>query len=141
VQQVVPIVQVLCRFGGSRPYFECPGVVKGVACGRRAAKLYDPAHLFLCRHCYRLAYATQGMDKGKRALRKANRIRLRLGGEPGMLSLFPPKPRGMWWKTYERLRAATDEADLLGMGALTIRAERIVAGGRRRTGRRAVRTS
>jgi hypothetical protein len=92
---------------------------------------------FLCRHCNRLGYASQGMDKGKRAFRRADTIRLRLGGDPGMLSLFPPKPKGMWWRTYERLRAATDRAELLGMGAVTMRAEHIVAGGRRRRSRRA----
>jgi hypothetical protein len=98
VEETVPLVQLPCRFGGTRPYFRCPGSVSD--CGRRVAKLYGPGRLFLCRVCYRLAYATQGIDEGKRALGKANRIRLRLGGEPGMLSLFPPKPKGMWWRTY-----------------------------------------
>jgi hypothetical protein len=29
-----------CRFGGVRPYFVCPGIVNGIACGRRVLKLY-----------------------------------------------------------------------------------------------------
>ena len=35
VAETVRIVRVACRFGGARPYFVCPGVVNGVACGRR----------------------------------------------------------------------------------------------------------
>src|SRR6476660_6694585 len=35
VEQTVP-----CRFGGERPYFICPAVVNGGACGRRVAKLH-----------------------------------------------------------------------------------------------------
>jgi hypothetical protein len=31
-----------CRFGGAPPYFICPGVVNGIACGRRVAKLHRP---------------------------------------------------------------------------------------------------
>ncbi len=42
VAESVRIVSVPCRFGGTRPYFICPGVVNGVACGRRVAKLYGP---------------------------------------------------------------------------------------------------
>src|SRR5580698_6693674 len=59
VDETVRIVRMPCRFGGARPYFVCPGVVNGTACGRRVAKLYGPGRYFLCRHCYRLAYAAR----------------------------------------------------------------------------------
>src|SRR5262245_104335 len=32
VEEHIRIEYVLCRFGGSRPYFICPGVVNGVTC-------------------------------------------------------------------------------------------------------------
>jgi hypothetical protein len=35
VVETVRIVRIPCRFGGARPYFICPGVVNGIACGRR----------------------------------------------------------------------------------------------------------
>ena len=35
VNEIVRIVRMPCRFGGARPYFVCPGVANGTACGRR----------------------------------------------------------------------------------------------------------
>jgi hypothetical protein len=99
VAETVRIVRTACRFGGARPYFICPGVVNGIACGRRVAKLHGPARYFLCRHCYRLAHASQSEDKMDRTLRRANKIRQRLGGDPGMAEPFPPRPKGMWRRT------------------------------------------
>ena len=55
---------------------------RGVACRRRVGKLYGAGRYFLCRHCYRLAHASQHEDEWGRALRRANKIRRRLGGEP-----------------------------------------------------------
>lgn len=89
VAETVRIVRVLCRFGGARPYFICPGVVNGIACGRRVAKLYGPGRYFLCRHCYRLVHASQSEGGLDRALRRGNTIRQRLGGDPGMATSFP----------------------------------------------------
>src|SRR5262249_31213874 len=96
VVETVRIVRTPCRFGGARPYFICPGVANGVSCGRRVAKLYGAGRYFLCRHCYRLAYASQSEGVWDRALRRADKIRQRLGVEPGMEASFSPKPKGMW---------------------------------------------
>ena len=96
VAETVRIVRLPCRFGGTRPYFICPGVVNGIACGRRVAKLYGPSRYFVCRNCNRLSYASQSEAAQDRALRSANKIRQRLGGDPGVASQFPARPKGMW---------------------------------------------
>jgi len=127
VTETVRIVRVACRFGGSRPYFVCPGVVNGIACGRRVAKLYGPGRYFLCRHCYRLAYESQSDGAWHRTLRRANKIRQRLGGDPGMAAPFPPKPTGMWWRTYERLQDHAFDAEARADEALAFQAKRLLA--------------
>ena len=127
VEEPVPIVHVPCRFGGNRPYFICPGVVNGVACGRRVAKLHGPGRYFLCRHCYRLAHASQSEGAWDRTLRRANKIRQRLGGDPGMAAPFPPKPKGMWRRTYERLRKQALDAEMCADEAFALQAERLLA--------------
>ena len=45
-----------------------------------------------------------------RGLEKAQKIRMRLGGSPNMLETFPEKPKGLHWRTYDRLRRAHDMA-------------------------------
>ena len=35
VREPVELAWTPCNFGGERPWFLCPGVVRGVACGRR----------------------------------------------------------------------------------------------------------
>ncbi len=127
VTESVQIVSDPCCFGGTRPYFICPGVVNGSACGRRVAKLYGPGRYFLCRHCYRLAYASQSEGPWDRTLRKANKIRMRLGGDPGMAAPFPQRPKGMWGRTYDRLRDNTFEAEMLADQIFVIRTERLLA--------------
>jgi hypothetical protein len=127
VAETVRIVRVPCRFGCVRPYFICPGVVNSITCGRRVAKLHGPGRYFLCRHCYRLAHASRSEGAWDRSLRRANKIRQRLGGEPSMVAAFPKKPKGMWRRTYERLREQAFEAEMLADEALAIRAERLLA--------------
>jgi hypothetical protein len=127
VAETVRIVRVPCRLGGARSYFICPGVVNGVACGRRVAKLHGPGRYFLCRHCYRLAHTSQSEGGWDRALQRANKIRQRLGGDPGMAAPFPKKPKGMWRRTYERLREQAFEAEMLADGAFAVSADRLLA--------------
>jgi hypothetical protein len=131
VEQRTQIVWMPCRFGGARPYFVCPGIVNGIACRLRVAKIYGVGTYFLCRHCYRLAYASQREDRYDRALRRANNIRMRLGGEPGMASGFPARPKGMHHRTYERLQSAASNAEILAEERLVIALARLQRSDRR----------
>lgn len=89
-----------CNLGGRRPWFICP--VRG--CGRRVAILYGGS-IFACRHCYNLAYQCQRETMGDRASRQAEKIRDKLKWMPGILNGEEWKPKGMHWKTFERLSA------------------------------------
>jgi hypothetical protein len=118
VREPVDLSWTACNYGGKRPWFICPGVVNGVACGRRVAVLYGPGEYFLCRHCHDLTYESQREGKMYRALHKAQGIRERLGGSANMTLSFPERPKGMHHKTYRRLREEHDEAqmiELMGM--------------------------
>jgi hypothetical protein len=130
VEQPIPIIWMPCRFAGARPYFACPGTVNGIACGRRVTKLYGAGTYFLCRHCYRLAYASQREDRYNRALRRANHIRTRLGGEPG-IALLPDRPKGMHKPTYRRLQSKIMDAEMLAEERLAVFVDRLLPSDRR----------
>ncbi|MFT6677259.1 MAG: hypothetical protein ACJAVM_003472 [Sulfitobacter sp.] len=100
--ETIRITYVECNYGNTRPYFLCPGVVNGKHCGRRVGKLFAGGRYFLCRHCYRIAYASQSEARHDRMLRRANKLRMALGGEPGTAHWIAPKPKGMWQRTYQR---------------------------------------
>jgi hypothetical protein len=104
VTQSVNISHVDCNFGGQRPFYICPGVVNGLHCGRRVGKLFAGGRYFLCRHCYGIAYGSQTEERHDRLLRRANKLRMALGGEPGAAHFIARKPSGMWWRTYEKHR-------------------------------------
>jgi hypothetical protein len=91
------------HYGGRRAWFRCPA--KG--CGRRVAILYGGA-IFACRHCHRLAYLSQRESAGDLATRRADKLRQRLGWEPGILNGEGSKPKGMHWRTFERMRMEHD---------------------------------
>lgn len=105
-----------CHLGGQRPWFLCPG--RG--CGRRVAILYGGG-IFACRHCYQLAYPSQRETYDDRAARRADRIREHLGWEQGILNPKGwEKPKGMHWRTFERLNKEHDRfvaISLAGMAA------------------------
>ena len=100
ITETVCITHADCHFGGTRPYFICPGVVAGRACSRRVGKLFAGGRYFLCRHCYDLAYSSQSEARYNRMLRRANKLRMALGGEPGTAHIIAFKPKGMWNRTY-----------------------------------------
>lgn len=112
-QLPVPMTWTGCHFGGKRPWLLCP------RCRTRVSILYGGAS-FACRHCHRLAYASQSDTKSARLRRQAERIRERLGWPPGIANANGEKPTRMHWRTYMLLRDQHDNlvsrvsADLLG---------------------------
>lgn len=112
----VELVRTPCHYGGERTWFLCPA--RG--CGRRVAVLYGGG-IFACRHCHQLVYESQREQPHYRALRRAQAIRMKLGGSGSMAEPFPDKPTGMHWQTYERLRAEHDRDSRTSMAGMLIR--------------------
>jgi hypothetical protein len=102
----VPITWTPCALGGRRPWFRCEARRNGSYCGRRVALLYSAGGVFACRHCHQLSYESQKETPRLRSIRRARRIRMRLGAGFSFAEPFPDKPRGMHWKTYRWLCAA-----------------------------------
>ncbi|MBS1212047.1 MAG: uncharacterized protein H6R26_663 [Proteobacteria bacterium] len=88
-----------CNLGGKRAWFLCPAR----RCGRRVAILYGGA-FFACRRCNQLVYPCQRETSDERQARRADKIRERLNWQPGILNGNGWKPKGMHWRTYERLK-------------------------------------
>jgi hypothetical protein len=103
VTQTVRFDYTHVNFGGQRQWLVCP------RCNRRCRILYGGSR-FYCRKCYRLKYQSQVEDSAQRAITRAQATRKRLGGFECIDDPFPPKPKGMHWKTYNRLEAADEEA-------------------------------
>ena len=99
VNQTVWLESTPCALGGHRQWFTCP------SCKRRVAVIYGSGRLFACRRCKGLAYSCQGESVDDRAARRADCLRKKLGWEPGILNGPGLRPRGMHWRTYERLQA------------------------------------
>ena len=102
VVQCIPIVQVPCTKGGTRPYFRCSGHPNGQPCGRRIGKLFLAQRCFLCRHCQRISYASQSETAPDRLIRKGQKKRIALSDKPGLFRQVPKRPKGMHSRTYER---------------------------------------
>ena len=50
-----------------------------------------------------MVYTSQQIAASDRASYRADRLRVRLGGSVGIDQGLPPKPKGMWRRTYDRL--------------------------------------
>lgn len=97
-EQWVGIERSACGYGGSRPWFRCPG------CGQRVAKLYLLQSRFACRHCQRLTYASRCEDEAARLWRRHGKLARKLGPELA-------RPRYMHRMTYERIGQAIIDMD------------------------------
>jgi hypothetical protein len=102
VEQRVQTQTSPCHLGGQRHWFTCP------RCGKRVAVLYALGRYFACRTCGGLGYATQKEGSGDRAASRADKLRRRLGWAPGILNGDGGKPKGMHWKTYQRVKSHHD---------------------------------
>jgi hypothetical protein len=98
VECALQIERTACNYGGSRPWFLCP------TCGRRCAVVYFGRGRYACRHCNHVAYYSQSEDLMDRAWRKQRKLEAKLidGWR---------KPKGMHWKTCERLQDKINECE------------------------------
>jgi hypothetical protein len=117
----ITLCSTSCHLGGERWWARCP------RCDERIAVLYLAAGRFRCRACHRLAYQSTRETPFNRACRRAQKLRHRVGARHGIGDELPPKPRGMWARTFDRHRAAIDAADRRALslaGVLLSREER-----------------
>lgn len=94
-----------CHYGGKRYWFTCPAT----NCSKRVAVMYLGDRYFACRKCCQLVYQSQRESMEDRAIRKVDKIREFLEWEPGFLNGRGWKPKGMHWKTFNRLYAEHDK--------------------------------
>ncbi len=104
VRLPIRLTRTECNYGGERVWFLCPH------CGKRSAILYLTSGTFACRHCSKLAYASQSEDAISRLWRKQRKIERRLAGSAGEWNGWR-KPKGMHQTTFDRLRAAIVEIE------------------------------
>lgn len=103
-----------CTLGGRRWSFVCPRT------SRRCRTLYFPngADRFASRAAYKLAYQSQRISEMKRCHSKLARICRKVGAEYDWTEAgLPPRPKGMRWRTYDRLQdewyVTEDRLDML----------------------------
>jgi hypothetical protein len=90
VELRVPLTWTRCHLGGARPWFRCTASVGGRPCGRRVAKLFwYGARVFGCRQCCGLTYRSQQEIPRHRAISRAQKARMRLGGSPNLAEPLP----------------------------------------------------
>jgi hypothetical protein len=94
--------------------------------GRRVSKLYLSGRYLLCRRCLRLPYSSQYEQRWKRALRRANKLKQRLGIGVGIAEPLPDKPKGMWTRTYGSLLNEILHAEILANEARSNMFKRLV---------------
>ena len=101
-----------CNYGGQRAWFNCP------CCGSRNAKLFLRSGRFACRTCNRLAYRSQAVDPVQRQHIAYKRVQ-------ALLNDGELKPKGMHWRTFERLHDRLNRIDQKMNAAFNLVAARL----------------
>jgi hypothetical protein len=96
--QRFPIAWIPTYFGAHRAIFVC----NNCRCG--AIRLFARHGTYACRHCHRLAYASQQRDRNGRKRLAACKLRLKLGGQPDITEPMPPRPKWTRQKTHQHIR-------------------------------------
>jgi hypothetical protein len=103
---VVPLVWASCGIMGRRMRLQCP------LCGECVCTLYYLEPRLACRVCNGLRYAAQRTSSYSRKALAKRKIRRKLGDYGQLWSAkYPPRPRGMWLRTYARHCAALDRIE------------------------------
>ena len=110
---VIWLAETACNYGGTRQWFTCP------IRGERVAVLYLRAGRFACRHCQRIAYASQSGDLCDRTWRKQSKAEAKLGPNWS-------RPKGMHETTRERLLTAILGCEERRDAALAVRMEALM---------------
>ena len=97
ISELIPFTETRTNFGGTRQWLQC------LACSRACRVVYGGAR-FRCRKCYGLNYESQYEAGFARAATRVHKLRDRLGHYGALGEPFPPKPKGMHWRTYRRLQ-------------------------------------
>lgn len=105
MKRVIRLSESPCRYGGSRKWFICP------LCGHRMAVLVLTPPDVGCRHCLGLSYTSQSENISYRGLRRMNKIADKLQRDEFFGEMLL-RPKGMHWKTYNRLIEIHDDADM-----------------------------
>jgi hypothetical protein len=104
IEDQVAFARVPKSFGGVQIYLLCP------TCGRRAMELALGQERFRCRTCLHLVHGSSQQSPTDRAMRRANKLKRRLGAEPGLDSYYW-RPKHMRHRTFERLDARIQAAE------------------------------
>ena len=133
IRERVVLDRTPCPYGGERPWFRCPG------CDARRAVLSAVDGRFRCRACHDLAYASTREGAVARHRRRSAGLRRRLGAPPGEAGLAawlcPEKPKGMHWRTYDRITAGIRAHEDAALAALRAEVDALAAQIEREPGR------
>jgi hypothetical protein len=128
LDQSIQLIAESRHFGGCQWYFVCPYM------NRKASVLWRPpgARYFASRQKWgrQVAYNSQFLDRDSRADRGKAKLSAKLcqiGGFDPEEWDFPPKPKWMRWKTYQRYEAKLDSYEaILDEGTMELIARLLV---------------